>query len=308
MQRTAHPQDSTQNGSGNITPFGCLSATGFTDAHAQIMIRNQELPGPGAVLMGMEIHCQGTLALDYSSLEIDGSATTATSLSASFAGNMPVPVALLRATNLQITYTSNSWASIPLQVAYVHDGTSNLVLEVRKIVNPATAQFATMSTTSNPVRNDLPSMIYAFGGPGSGASTTPTGNISAPPLAVRLLWTNVPTLRLLSDPAASGNQFGLGGSITYTVDGTPGSLAVNFIGTSFLNPALTVPPIIGRWLVQGTTLSVLPLPLSGEAQLSLSIPNAVNLVGLYLTWQSGTIDAVTSLAQFTNGVDNFIRS
>ena len=51
-----------------------------------------------------------------------------------------------------------------------------------------------MSTTSNPVRNDLPSMIYAFGGPGSSASTTATANISAPPLAVRLLWTHVPTL------------------------------------------------------------------------------------------------------------------
>src|SRR5262249_2043563 len=103
VQRTAHPQETIENSNGSVLPLGCLDATAFTEARTQIQLRSQELPGPGAVLIGMEVHCQQTLALDYTSLEIDVFRTTASGLSVTFANNETLPVhPLLRATNLHV--------------------------------------------------------------------------------------------------------------------------------------------------------------------------------------------------------------
>src|SRR5215813_9955769 len=123
---TAHPQDTTQNSIGNLVPFGCNSnpAVPFSNGHCQVLIRGLELPGPGAILTGMEVHCQGNVALTYSTLNIAASATSATGLTSNFAGNLPAPQTLLTATNLNVTYVSNSFVSIPLTGIYVHDGTS----------------------------------------------------------------------------------------------------------------------------------------------------------------------------------------
>jgi hypothetical protein len=307
-RRTAHPQETIGSSSGSVLPFGCLDATAFTEGRTQILLRDQELPGPGAVLIGMEVHCQNTVALDYTSLEIDVFPTTARTLSVTFADNETLPVhPLLRATNLQVAFDSSGWSAIPVQIHYQHDGVSGLVIEVRKVVNPATAQFATMIATSNPVRVDLPPMACSFGGPGSGAATAAAAQTITAPLSIRLLWSQVPTVRLLGDSAPGGNQFGLGGSIGHTVDGTPGSLLADFVGTSFLDPPQTLGPILGRFLVQGVTLDFGFVPSTGSAQLVLPIPNDRNLIGLHLTYQSATLDQVTGLAQFTNGADLFVN-
>ena len=304
---TAHPQDTTQNNNGNLVPFGCLNGTTFTNGHCQVLIRGLELPGPGAILTGMEVHCQGTLSLTYSSLNISVSATTATSLTSNFAGNLPAPQTLLTGTNVTVNFVSNAFVSIPLTGIYVHDGTSSLVLDIQKVVNPSTAQFATMSTTSNPPRNDLPSMAYAFGGPGTGAETAASATTFAPPLSVRLLWQGVPTIHLLADRAPSGNQYGLGSTITLTTEAAPGSVAINFISTAFLSPFLTLPPVAGEWRVQGVTLNVAVLPGSGAVTLPINVPNAANLVGLHLCYQSGAIDPTATFAQFTNATDHVIN-
>jgi hypothetical protein len=214
---------------------------------------------------------------------------------------------LLRATSLQIVYDGFNWSPILLTVPYVHDGVSDLVIDVRKVVNPATAPFATMNATSNPPRLDLPAMIASFGGPGSGAATAASAQTLTAPLQMRLIWSGVPTVRLLGDSAASGNQFGLGGSIGHTVSGTPGSIVGDFVGTSFLDPPVTLGPIQGRLLVQGATLDFATLPASGEAGFRMAIPNDHSLVGLHLTFQSATLDHVSGIAQFTNGADLFVN-
>jgi len=306
--RTAHPQETIESGNGSVLPFGCLDATAFTEARTQIQLRSQELPGPGAVLIGMEVHCLNAVALDYTSLEIDVFRTTTRGLSVTFADNVTLPVhPLLRATNLRIAFDPSGWSAIPLQFHYQHDGVSGLLIEVRKVVDPATARFATMSTTSNPVRVDLTPMICSFGGPGSGAATAVAAQTVTAPLSMRLLWSHAPTVRLLGDSAPGGNQFGLGGSIVHTVDGTPGSLVADFIGTSFLDPPQTLGPVLGQFLVQGVTQDFAILPSTGSAQFVLPIPNDRNLVGLHLTYQSAAIDSVTGLAQFTNGADHFVN-
>src|SRR5262245_54611649 len=140
--RTAHPQETLQNGNGDVSPLGCLAPTAFTEARAQILFRSEELPGPGALLVGIEVHCQDTLSLDYASLEMDAFATNATSLSVRFADNIKSPVTeMLRATHLPVDYDSTRWTNLPGSGTYLHDGVSGLVIEIRKVVDPATARF-----------------------------------------------------------------------------------------------------------------------------------------------------------------------
>ena len=307
LHRTAHPQETLQDGNGDVLPLGCAGPADFTEARTQILFRSQELPGPGATLVGIEVHCQDTLTLRYASLEIDAFATTATSLSDTFADNITLPVrALLRLRQDPVTYDATRWTDLPQSGMYVHDGVSSLVIEVRKVVDPATARFATMSTTLSPVRTDRPGMVCSFGGPGSGASTAAAAQTRSVPLAMRLLWIHAPTVRLLGDQAPSGNQFGLGGSIVQTVEGAPGSIVADFVGTSFLAPPRFLAPVAGQWLVDGVTLGVGLLPATGRAQRRIAIPNDGNLVGLHLTYQSATID-LTHFAQFTNGADHFVN-
>ncbi len=308
VHRTAHPQETLAIGAGNFVPFGCFSATQFTDARSQILIRSEELPGPGATLVGIEVHGQNTLSLDYSSLEIDVYPTTATSLSTTFADNITTTVdPVLRSTNLRVGYDANHWTPFSLQHNHVHDGVSGLVIEVRKIVDPTTAQFETMDTNVNSGRADLPSMVGSFGGPGSGASTAVTAQTRAAAVSLRLIWIHAPTIRLLSDPVGNGDQFGLGGTVIHIADGTPGSIVANFVGTSFLDTPVFLPPVVGRLLVSGALMNVDILPASGRVQQRIPIPNDNSLIGLYLAYQSVTIDAVTGIVQLTNGVDHFVN-
>jgi len=302
---TAYPQDTIQNNSGNLVPFGVIGTAGnFAEGHTQVLIPAPYLPGTG-VSTGMWVHCQNVAALTYGSLQITMSPTTVTSLSSTFATNLTAPQVVLAATNLTVNYTGQ-WVQIPFTTPYVHDGTSSVVIDIQKVVVPPLS-FATMSTTSNPARSDLPPMVYAFGLPGSGANTAPIANISASTLAVRLDWTGVPTMRLLSNRfGANNNQFAIGGSITDTVNGTPGSLYVNQVGTALQN--MTLPPIVGVWRVNGVTLNLGTLSATGDAALTIPIPSNPALVGLYLAFESITLDAITSVPQFTNAADCFLRN
>jgi len=306
--RTAHPQETLQDGNGDLSPLGCLSATAFTEARTQILLRSEELPGPGALLVGIEVHCQDTLSLDYASLEMDAFPTRATSLSVNFADNIRAPVTeLLRATHVAVDYDATRWTSVPGSGTYLHDGVSGLVIEVRKVVDPASARFATMSTSLNPARSDRPGMVCSFGGPGSGASHAATAQTVSTPLALRLIWINAPTLRLLGDPAASGNQFGLGGSVVQTIEGGRGAFVAEFIGTSFFSPPQALPSVEGQWLVDGSLAFGFGfLPATGHEERRLAIPNDHGLVGLHVTYQAGTIET-TGRAQFSNAADHFIN-
>src|SRR5262249_10510272 len=64
--RTAHPQETLQNNSGNLSPLGVFATGQAAEARTQILLRALELPGPGAQLAGIEVHSQGDSALLYS--------------------------------------------------------------------------------------------------------------------------------------------------------------------------------------------------------------------------------------------------
>lgn len=107
---TAHPQETLQNGNGNLVPFGVLTTGSFGEGHTMFLVPKDELPSTPAVLTGIEIHCQATSALTYSSLILNLGSTTATALVPTFANNFPTPPTnVLNAVGLTVNYASNAW-------------------------------------------------------------------------------------------------------------------------------------------------------------------------------------------------------
>lgn len=312
INQISYPQDSTQNSSGNLAPFGVWPDGNYGDAHAQILIPAAHLPGPGAVIPGIEVQCQNNATLNYLMLNITVSPTLATSLTSSFAGNLPAPQPVLTATNMLVNYTGG-WTPIMFQTPYIHDGVSSLVIDVVKAVDPLTIPLATMSTTSNPIRNDLPSMGVDWGYVSTGAWQSTTARGFSPPLALRVQVVGAPTIYLRSDRFGShNNQFAIGGSIDHTIMGAPGGLYVNLISLS-LTPATPVPPVIGLFYVNGPVLNLGTLPRTGSFTTTLPIPNNMALAGatptthgLHLAFQSVVLDPLGG-AQTTNATDCFIH-
>lgn len=307
---TAHPQETLQNGNGNLVPFGVTSTGIFAEGRTHMLIPKDELPSFPALLTAIEVHGQSTATLDYASLAIDLAPSTATSLSTSFAANLTtVPTSVLAATSLQVAYSSTSWTTIPFAAPYVHDGTSSLLIEVRKVVQTAASYpFMTMSTSSSPPRTDRPNMVYSLGGPGSGASTSPVANSIGPVLSVRLVWTGIPTIRNRGDLGTSGNQYNVGGSVTMTVNGPAGHLWVLAAALSFLPTAVVVPGLTGDLRLNGPVVFAGGLlDAGGVGSHLIAIPNNPGLVGAYLAYQGAVVDPVTVAITLTNGTDHFIN-
>lgn len=308
VHRTAHPQDTVQYTSGNITPFGCLSASAFTEARSQILIRGFELPAPGAILVGIEVHSQQNVTMNYAALDIRVSPSNATQLGSNFISNLPSPVPVLQATNLAIAYTSGGFTQIPLPLPYVHDGSSGIVLDIQKVVDPALAAFATMSSVGNPMRADLPMMVYAYGGPSSGAAQSTSALAFAQPLAVRLQWINVPTIRLLADRSPStNNQFGLGTTIYHTLEDKAGSVFANVMGVSFLPQFQAVPGLLGEMRISGYTMDVGVMSSLMRSTRLVQVPQTAALAGVHFCYQSGSYDPTTGQLVVTNAVDHFLN-
>jgi len=309
---TAHPQETLQNGNGNLVPFGVLTTGSFGEGHTMFLVPANELPSFPALLYGIEIHCQATASLTYSSLTLNCGPTTATSLQTTFANNFPTaPTNVLQAVGLTVNYSSSAWVQIPFTSPYVHDGVSALVIEIQKVVQQAASYpFMTMSTSSSPPRTDRPNMVYAFGTPGSGASQALTGPYQANPLSFRLVWQGTPTIRNRGDLVAgpSSNQYGLGGTVTLTMNGPPSNLYLMAAATSFLPVAFPIPGITGNLRLNSPVIfdSGLLDP-AGVATYVLNIPNNPALVGFYLAYQGATIDPATVGISLTNGMDHFVN-
>jgi hypothetical protein len=299
VQTTAFVQESTIGTNGNVAPLGC-SATGlFAEAHSQILIPAQHLPGPGAVLLGLAAlgsSSAGTnTTLTYSLLRIRVSRTTATSLNATFANNLPQPQVLLDVANLTVNWQVNAFTPITFLNTYIHDGTSSLVVDIQKIVSPIGD--AGFKTIQNSRRTDLPRMINAFGTAGSGAhaATVATATNNSP-ISLELRWagaagTHTPTVKLKSDPTAPFRApFGIGNPIDTIVQGEPGSFFANFEST-LRTPAVVIPGIVGTlWIDGPLLLSAGAMPASGEHTTTQVLPNDPAWIGLYIAFQSLVIE------------------
>lgn len=306
QNRTAHPQETLTTLSNTSVPLG-VSGASFAEARTQLLIRAVELPGPGAVLLGIEAHGQSVTSINYLDLDITVSPTSATALGNVFASNLPAPQVVFSATNHTITW-NGQWTGIPLTTPYIHDGTSALVIDIQKIVDPAIPAFQTCSIVGGLPRSDLPPMAVVFGSPGSGAARATSTQSFSYPVALRLVWAASPTIRLLSDRMGlTQSDFPLGGRITHSVSGIPNDLFVNLVGQAFQPPA-NLPPALGSWHVAGVTMNLGIVPTTGVAVTTVPIPVDTRLVGQYFTWQSLVIAPGLTGAWFTNATDNFINS
>lgn len=313
---TAHPQDTVQNGNGNLVAFGVNSTGSCSEAHTMLLVPACELPTVGTWLGGIQVQPQVAAALAYSSLTIKcGPAHPATtSLQATFANNYSQqPTVALAATNLTLNWQPQTWVHIEFSTPYWHDGVSALVLEIEKRVQPSGSYpFVTMSTSSSPARTDRPAMIYQFGGPGSGMAQAATGAHAANPMMVRMSWWGTPTVRHRSDLGGYfGLQYALGGSVHVTMSGPVGHVYLLAAGLQYLPARLPIPGVRGALWITGPVGPVVfgigVLGASGDVSHPVTIPINPSLVGLRLTYQGESIDPGTLQITLTNGTDHYIN-
>lgn len=316
IQTTAYVQESTIGTFGNAAPLGCSPTGLFAEAHSQILIPAQHLPGPGAVLLGLAANGQsgsGTnTTLTYALLRITISRTTATSLNATFAHNLPAPQVVLDVTNLSVDWQTAAFTPITFLNSYIHDGTSSLVIDIQKIVDPIGD--AGFRTIQNSRRTDLPPMINAFGAAGSGAHAaavaTATNNS---PISLELRWAGaagaaIPTVKLKSDPTAPFRApFGIGNPVETTVQGEPGAFFANFESATRI-PPVTIPGIIGQlWIADPILLNAGILPASGQSSVTQILPNDPAWIGLYIAFQSLVVEQAGDW-RLTNLADCFVSN
>lgn len=307
---TAHPQETLQNTSGNFAPLGVLPGGVGAEARSLLLIPRHELPCVPSTVTAIEVHCPAAATVDYASLEILFGPTTATGLNLAFGPNFSAaPWPARQASNVQVAYGAG-WTRIPLGNPYPHDGASSLLLEFRKVVQPGPQgyPFASMATSSSPARLDRPPMVHGFGGPGSGAANAPVAGFYATAMVVRLVWSGTPTLRHRSNLAASGNQYGLGGSVTLTMQGSPGQLYLIAADANYLPPGFALPGITGELrLAAPISFASGLLGLSGEDGAVVAIPNNPALVGTFLAYQGATYDIASQAITLTNATDHFVN-
>jgi hypothetical protein len=310
QQLTAHPQETLLNTSGNIAPFGIAGAGGFAESRCQILVPRQELvanPGP---LVAIEVHALSPGPVNYAQLEIRIAPTTATALSTTFAQNFASPPTLvLQASNFQLTYGSG-WQRVQFQQPFQHDGTSGIVIEIRKVAQPLPNQpLVTMAASSSPPRTDRPGMVYAQGVGGSGAVNATVANTLAVPIAHRLLWSGASTVRHRSDPSGvAGNQYAIGGSVNIVLQGPAGQLWVVAAALGYLPPGVVVPGLQGEFRLNGAvSFGGGVLDGSGVALQPVGIPNVAALVGLFVVYQGVVVDPAGGVVRFTNAMDHFVN-
>lgn len=307
---TAHPQETLQNSSGNSAPLGVLPNGVAAEARTMLLVPREEVPSLPAVLTAIDVYCPSGATVQYASLQMNATTTTATGLNLAFAPNFQQgPWPILSATNLTVAYGAG-WTRIPFNNPYPFPGGQNLLIEFRKVVQAGSGgfPFATTAISSSPPRVDRPPMVYAIGNPGSGANNAAFGTNYATSIAYRLVWNNAPTIRHRSDVGLSGNQYNLGGSVAVTMQGQPGQSYVMAAGSSYLPDGL---PLVG---IQGLLRINAPITfasglfgLSGSDSVTIAIPNTPALVGAFLAYQGATYDFGSQALTLTNCSDHFVN-
>jgi hypothetical protein len=309
QQRTAHPQDTDAFGSGSTNPLGVWISGTLGEARTQFLIPSHELPAVPATLVGFEVLPIAPVTLNYSQLGITCSPSSLTALGLSFAANLAgSPTVVLPLASRTVQY-GTSWTPVLFTTPYQHDGHSGLVIDIRKRVatgNPLA--FTGHRGVSIPLRDDRPLMVTVGGTSGSGASQATVATDTVPPITLRLLWQQVPTLRHTAAVGPSGNQCGLGNTVALTVEGMPGHLFVMVAGIDWL-PGYPLAGVQGEFrLVARYTFEDGTLDAQGRGSYLVQIPNLPALVGLRVVYQAATLDPVTGVVVLTNGTDHFVNA
>lgn len=308
----AWPQDATTGGSANNAALG-RNATGSTDeAHVQIAIPAAFLPSAGGIVTGIAVAANASVTVPYASLQIRAANLPRTmpfpALNPTFATNLgPAPVTVLQQSPFSIAFAQRQWVQIAFTTPFAYNGGDHLVLDFQKVVANTAAGGIGHLTASDRAPYDLPIMMVAVGGLGSGAAlaaaNTSTGTRHAPRL--RVLFLNSPT-------TVVGNQsnWALGTPVSLTTQASTASIGLQLIeltGTPLNARTLTLPfpGIAGFGWVNpaGNLASLFFGPSSGTAvTTTIPTPAIPALRGTVVLFQSLVVDPVAGVG-WTNAVD-----
>ncbi|MGE0144002.1 MAG: hypothetical protein AB7I19_09880 [Planctomycetota bacterium] len=307
------PQSGTDGSNGNIIPFGfSTSSTNFDEGRWQILIPARYLPSSGGLAFGLDVLSQATLSATYASLDLTLSTLPAgSSLSTDFATNLPAPQLVFSHTNYTIAWQAQTWQTIPFDVPFIYDGTSDVVVQIQKtydrVANPPPG-LGHHQTDGNPGRSDLPLNRYAFGNLGSGAVNATTATSATRSLKVGLRFATAGTLTIDGRRNSFANGFSLGNNFDVTLHGPAGTPFGALVSVGYAAQPTSIPGIGGLIyidIVFATAYSSGVLGTSGTSTLNWTVPNSPALVGLNLAFQ-GVVGGAS--LQMTNTVDCIINS
>ena len=307
----AYPQATTTTSQGHVAPLGHDATRTFDEGRFQQLVPARYLPGiPTSIhaisVVGATFHSE----IAYESLEIRLAHTTSEELGLDFDANLDGPE-LVASGPRTFDLRFDSWSRIGFDTPFVYDGSSSLVIEIRKRVrldtNALGDPIVASRIASNPGRADLPAPRYASGRQGSGADRATRATHSLPtPMCLELEF-EASTLTVRGDRGgAERNVFGLGTSFTLEVHATSGThyAMLAFPG---LVPGVATPPVEG--------LAYLPvafaLPVGGNPvttpEIELTIANRAGLIGFRAAFQAAVLDFHTGTITWTNAVDLLIN-
>lgn len=310
----SYANDTLTFSGGNIVPLGSFPGNpSFEEGRWQQLIPATHLPKSQGVILGMSaVNQTYSGPITYTALTITLSMVPAstTSLSTTFAANLPTPIVVLNQSSYTVNWTAAQFTPISFTTPFAYDGQSALVIEIQKQAQTISSGIATHARDSNPGRSDLPPAVYAFGPVGSFAWNAATATTATQFLQCRLHWQRSPTMFLKGDryTAGSGNVFAIGSSFDIAVDATVGSAYVTLLDGAFA-PIYTIPGVIGFGVVSPTFL----LPAGsvagpGPGIQTIPIPANPFLVGATLKLQSVVFEVgLGGNLFFTNGCDLVIR-
>jgi len=315
QNHTVYPIDVLPGDSSQVIPLGAFnSSSNFDETRSHFLIPAAYLPPTGGLLTALQVAplITQTGTLVYQNLTIRMENSTIPTLSTTFANNLSSPTIVLAASNLTISYSSHlAWTSIPLTTPFLHDGQSNLVIEIQKIIDRAgnpPAVTASAILVNHPLRPDLPRPVWTFGTPGSGAWQRPVGaDAGNQHLMMRFQWRDQRTLIIRSTRQGNLNFFHLGATVTLDVRGQNGELFVNTLDVNLQPSPVPTPPVLGfYWLP--TLFNVFfqgVIDPMGTGTMSLIVPVNQALIGIHVYFQSLTAGADF---RWTNVVDGIIAA
>jgi hypothetical protein len=127
------PDNQANAGTCNVIPFGSTtSSSSFYTCLMQQMYTAADLNNQAGLITGLEFAPCGNGASRFNRLQVVFDLLPAGStLSATFANNVtPTATTVLDTTNYVWQTTSNTWMEIGLQVPFVYDGVSDLVVQI----------------------------------------------------------------------------------------------------------------------------------------------------------------------------------
>ncbi|MBL8900944.1 MAG: hypothetical protein JNM84_25150 [Planctomycetes bacterium] len=303
-RRTAFPQDLPANSTGQGIPFG--SHPDFAAGRVQLLVPDAYLPAAGATLLALEFHdLASSTSVTYPILEIRVSAVPqGASRSAIFDQNLPSPTLVFQETDHTVPWNRGGWISFPARQPYVHDGISDLTIDIQKLAQPGI--WSGFCTGLH--RPDLPTMLKASGNASSGRHRAAVATLQVIPIDVRLVWSSTSTLRLASPrPAIGSHGFSLGSSAELRLDGEPFSLSFGLASSARLPTPIAIPGFDGLLRVAEFPFGLPMLDASGSAVVSFAIPRDRALVGGTFAFQAVVLDAARGRFVFTNTSDGRIE-